>query len=60
MKKKTSNFDQKILEQQIPINIPHSPEENKYIIGELSNVQISNPLGINIARPMEIVNFIYF
>jgi hypothetical protein len=59
MKNKSSNFDQKILEQQIPISIPHSPEENKYLIGELSNVQIPNPLGLNIARPIGIVNYLF-
>ena len=60
MKNKSSNFDQKIHEQQIPFNIAHSPEENKYLIGELSNTQLPNPLGLNIARPIEMVNLFIF
>ena len=60
MKKKALNFDQKILEQQMPNNIPHPPEENKYLIGELSNIQIPNSLGLNITRPIQIVNLFIF
>ena len=56
--KNKSNFDQNILEKQMPINLGHPPEENKCLIGELSNLQIPYPLGLNIAGPTQMVNFL--
>lgn len=46
MKKKASNFDQKILEQQQDINMPYPPGVNNNIIRELSNQILQNPLEI--------------
>ena len=50
MKKKGSNFDQKILEQQQGINMLYPPGLNNNIIRELSNQILQNPLEITNLR----------
>ena len=51
MKYYPSNFDQKIIEQQIPIKILYASEGNNNTIRELLNIIMHNPNLINNLGP---------
>ena len=47
MQKTSLNFDQKIPQQQIPLNEIYSSQENNNIISELHNILMKNEGNIN-------------